>query len=192
MAKKVINKKSRVSVVKKRWYDIHAPQIFDKVLVGQTLAVDPDKIAGRTLVASLAQFIKGAKRQNANVTIRVTEVKAGKCETELEKMELAPPQVKRLVRRAKCRVDDSFVVQTKDEVKVRIKPLLLVKDTVQRSVLSALRATTQKFYTDQAKDLTYNELCNKIFAQETEKTLKQEIRSVYPVSAIYIRAFSKL
>jgi small subunit ribosomal protein S3Ae len=191
MAKKVINKKSRVSVIKKRWYDVLAPVVFDKVLVGQTPAADPEKLPGRKIVANLAQFIKAARRQSATVELLITEVKTGKCETELVKMEVSPPQVKRLVRRAKKRVDDSFVVETKDEVKVRLKPLLLVKDSVQKSVLTGLRAATQKFYQEVAKELTYNELVNKIFLQETEKVLKVELRKVYPVSAVYMRAFVK-
>ncbi|MDP3918552.1 MAG: hypothetical protein Q8Q35_01430 [Nanoarchaeota archaeon] len=192
MAKKLINKKSRVSVVKKRWYNLVSPQVFNSVVFGETPAADPKMLIGRTIKTSLSQFLKGARRSTVGLQFKITEVKGSDCHTEFELMEIMPPNVKRLVKRAKKRIDDSFVVVTKDETKVRLKPILLVKDSVQRGILSDLRKTTQEFYTKFAKELTFNELLNKVLMGDASKDLKSELKKVYPVAIVDMRMLVKL
>ena len=103
-----------------------------------------------------------------------------------------PPNVKRIVKRAKKRVDDSFVVETKDDVKVRLKPMLLVKDNVQHGILTDLRAKCQEYFERVAKENSFNEFTNKIVLGELYKDLKTELKKIYPVSAVEMRAFVKI
>ena len=188
MAKKVITKKARVSVVKKRWYSLEAPKIFNNVVFGETPTSDPKNLVGRSVKTSLKTFVKTGKRQAVEVKLRVSEVKGSSCVTELESLTIPQPMVKRLVRRAKKRVDDSFIVVTKDETKVRLKPMLLVKDNVQHGILTDLRALAKGYYTELAKELTFSELVNKIIQGDSAKELKQQLRKVYPVSIVEMRA----
>ena len=188
MAKKVITKKARVSVVKKRWYSLEAPKMFNNVVFGETPTSDPKNLVGRSVKTSLKTFVKTGKRQAVEVKLRVSEVKGSSCVTELESLTIPQPMVKRLVRRAKKRVDDSFIVVTKDETKVRLKPMLLVKDNVQHGILTDLRALAKGYYTELAKELTFSELVNKIIQGDSAKELKQQLRKVYPVSIVEMRA----
>jgi small subunit ribosomal protein S3Ae len=192
MAKKQINKSSRISVVKKRWYGLEAPKVFDNIPFGETPAADEKMLVGRHVKSSLNAFMRGGKRQNVEVTFRVTEVKAGKCVTEFLKSEILQPYVKRLVKRAKKRFDNSFLVKTKDDVDVRLKPILLVKDTVQKGIGTALRKITEEYYVNVAKELTFNELVNKVLLGETSKELKSKLKQTYPVSIVEMRILQRV
>ncbi len=188
MAKKVITKKARVSVLKKRWYNVEAPKIFNNVVFAETLAVDPKVLVGRGVNTSLANINKGMKKQNLEVKFKIVEVKGNDCKTELVSMNVSAQHVKRLVKRAKKRVDDSFVVETKDKVRVRLKPLLLVRETVQRGVLTELRKETQKYFVDLAKETELNELLNMVLGGEVQKNVKVLLKKVYPVQNVNMRA----
>jgi small subunit ribosomal protein S3Ae len=187
MAKKKITKKARISVVKKRWYPVHAPSLFNDIVVGETPAAEPEKVVGRSVIVNLAKFMRGGRRQNVDVTLRITKIDAGKCHTEFESMAMAGPYVKRLVKRAKSRVDDSFVVTTKDSVKLRLKPLVLLRGTVQRSILTDLRNKTQELLTKEAAELTLNEFINKIILGDFLKSLKPLLKPIYMVHAVDMR-----
>ena len=189
MAKKVITKKTRVSVEKKRWYAVQAPAVFNNVVFGETCATEPGLLQGRGIKTNLGTVLRAIKKQNVEVRFKITGVQGNTCTTELVSMEILPPHVKRLVKRAKKRVDDSFLVTTKDDVKVRLKPMILVKDNVQHSLLTSLRHAAQDFFIRAAQELTFNEFTNKVIMGELYKDLKLTLKRIYPVSAVEMRAF---
>lgn len=192
MAKKVIIQKARVSVAKKRWYTILAPKMLNEFPFAETLAEMPEILVGRTVKTNLSNVLKIGKKQSLEAKFKIVELKGNNCSTELVSLEMLPPHVKRVVKRAKKRVDDSFIVETKDNVKVRIKPMLLVKDKVQNSLLTSLRMNTRLFFEKQAKELTLGELINKILIGDIFRDLKMELKKVYPVTAIELRALEIL
>lgn len=189
MAKKVITKKARVSIVKKRWYAVQAPKVFNTVVFGETLAAEPEFLKGRGIKTNLGTVIRSIKKQNMEVRFKITGLEGNTCTTELVSMEILPPHVKRIVKRAKKRVDDSFVVTTKDDIKVRLKPMLLVKDNVQHSLLTSLRFVARDFFAKVAQETIFNEFVNMILMGDIYKDLKGELKKVYPVSAVEMRAF---
>ena len=91
------------------------------------------------------------------------------------------------MKRAKKRVDDSFVVVTKENIPVRLKPLLLVRENVQHSLLTALRKRTQEYFLTVAKEMEFNDLVNKVISGEILRDLRSELRKVYPVAAVEMR-----
>jgi len=123
------------------------------------------------------------------IRFKIVEVQGNVCLTELVSMEILPPHVKRIVKRAKKRVDDSFLVKTKDDVQVRLKPMILVKDNVQHSLLTSLRHSCQVYFTKVAEESTFNELVNKILVGDVYKDLRAELKKIYPVAGVELRAF---
>src|SRR3989338_8304181 len=189
MAKKVITKKARVSVAKKRWYAVQAPQLFNNVVFGETLAEEAESLQGRGIKVNLGTVLRATKKQNVEVRFKITGAQGNTCTTELVSMEILPPHVKRIVKRAKKRVDDSFLVTTKDDVKVRLKPMILVKDNVQHSLLTSLRFAAREYFVKVAQETSFNEFVNKILMGDIYKDLKVELKTIYPVSAVEMRAF---
>jgi len=192
MAKKKITKKARISVIKKRWYTLKAPKVFDNIPFGETLASDPKLLKGRSIKANLNNFKKGIRRPAMELKFRITDVKGSDCVTDFESLEIMTPFVKRLVKRAKKRIDDSFVVETKDEIKVRLKPLILIKTTIQKGVGSGLRSEANTYFLEKAKEMTFNELVNKVIEGSILKELKGNLKKVYPVANVEIRALVRL
>ncbi|MBT3985514.1 hypothetical protein HOD38_05055 [archaeon] len=185
-------KESRISVKKKRWYSVLAPKILNNVVVGETPAADPSMLVGRTFAVNLSSVMRNMRKQNVEVRFKIKEVKGNECITDFVSYEILPAHVKRLVKRAKCRVDDSFVVETKDKLKVRVKPLILARDTTQKSVAGALRKTAKEMIIERIGKTDYSEFLNKVLVGEVQRDLKTRLRKIYPLSVAEIRAMKRL
>lgn len=187
MAKKY-KKESRISVKKKRWYSVQAPKVLNNVVVGETPSADPALLEGRVVSINMSNVMRNIKKNNLVVKFKIIEVKGNECLTDFVGYEIVPAHVKRLVKRAKCRVDDSFVINSKDGKKVRIKPLLLTRDKTYNSVLSSLRKTAKELLTKKLASMDYNEFLNKLIVGDVQRELKGNLKKVYPLSIVEIRA----
>jgi len=191
MAKKH-KKESRISVKKKRWYSVKAPKVLNNVAVGETPSADPGLLEGRVLSMNLSNVVRNIKKNNLVVKFKIIEIKGNECVTDFVGYEIVPAHVKRLVKRSKCRIDDSFVVESKDKKSVRVKPLLLTRDKTCNSVLSSLRKTAKEHLTKKLASMDYNEFLNKLLVGDIQRELKGNLKKVYPLSIVEIRALKLL
>ena len=140
---------------KKKNYTILARE-FDNIEIGETPASEDNLVMGRTLEISLAELTNDPKTQNIKIKFKIKEVKENKGYAELTKYFMIPTYVKRVVKPAKEKIEDSFEIVTKDNVKVRIKPILLTKALTQHSVLSNLRNKSHEYLNDYSKKMDYS------------------------------------
>lgn len=188
MAKKQITKKTRLSILKKRWYTIHAPALFQESVIAETLTADPALLVGRIVRVNLASLLRGSKRQTVEVRFRITNVQGNACQSAFVGFDILPPYVKRLTKRARRRAEDSFMVETKDAVRLRVKPMLLVRDRVQVGVLTALRHASRTYVEATARELPFSEFLTKALTGDLARDLKTAVKKVYPVVGAEIRA----
>src|SRR3989344_7629474 len=118
---------------KKKWLGIFAGPEFNNAEVGETLANEGAKIIGRTLEVNLANITQDPKSQNIKVKFRIKEVKGNEAHSEFISYKMLSTYVKRVIRPAKEKMDDSFQYMTKDNIKVVIKTLILTKAKTKHS-----------------------------------------------------------
>ncbi len=158
---------------KKKWYTLVAPKEMNQVIIGETLASDPSGLIGRVINANLMTLTNDLKKQNMNMAFKVTNVKESTAETEFVSYSITPAHVKRLAKRSRDKAEDSFRCETKDGKKIAIKPLLLIKNKLQRNVLSSLRMATREVLAKEAKKKTVIELVTAILNKDLQNTVKQ-------------------
>ncbi|MFP4111403.1 MAG: hypothetical protein ACLFPQ_04200 [Candidatus Woesearchaeota archaeon] len=176
---------------KKRWFQIIAPKQFNEAKVGDTTAYEASSLVGKCVTTSLMNLTRDIKKQNYNVRLKVTGIKDNKAITEIDDYQMVPSSIKRMVRRRKDRVDDSFVILTKDNVKVRIKPMILTRSNTNQSVLSSLRKFMKAYLFNKIKDMTYGEFVNLTVNDGFFREIKSNIAKIYPIRTFTIRAFKK-
>ncbi len=177
---------------KKKWYTVVAPKELSSIVIGETPATEVELLKGRTVKANLMTLTNDMKKQNITVTFRITGVKESIAESDLTGYEITPAHVRRLIKRAKDKVEDSFEYETKDGQKIVIKPLLLTKCKAQRGVLTGLRMAARAEIAKEAKKKGFIELVLSIVNNELQKDIKQAIKKVYPVSIVEIRVIKLL
>ncbi len=185
--KQLIKKKAPLSKKKKLWFQIFAPDIFGKAAIGETLVEDSKHMLGKTIQLSLMNLTGDMKKQNVNITFAIDSIEEGKGQCKLIAYEIVPTSIKRLVRRGRMRIDTSFVCQTKDGLKVRVKPFLLTSHETNRSVLTGIRKYATAFIATYFSKYDYDAVLKDIISGKLQAGIKEAVHNVYPIKISEIR-----
>ncbi|MEM3450677.1 MAG: hypothetical protein QW439_03910, partial [Candidatus Woesearchaeota archaeon] len=150
---------------KKKWFDIISPKEFGESVVGETPAYAPDEVVGRVVNINLMNLTGNIRKQNINVKLRITGIKENKhAVTELIEYELMPAFIKRMVRRGRNKIDDSFVVKTSDEKFVRIKPMIITAYSTTKTRTTRIIKLTRYFCAKSASEKDYSAFTSDIIS----------------------------
>jgi len=185
-----IQKKSKIVLrkKKKRWYNILAPKEFGAKHIGETLAEEPSEIVGRVLKVNLMNLTNDYKRQGVNVRFRVESVNDNTALCKTIGCEIVKSHSRRMVRKGADKMDDSFVAETKDKVKLRIKPVLVTRHRVSKPVIKDLRKRAKEFVLGRVKELNVTEVFESVVQYKLQKELKSNLLKICPVGGCDIRA----
>lgn len=183
---------TQIAKKKKKWFSIIAGPEFNNAEVGETLANEDTKITGRTLEVNLANITQDPKSQNIKVKFRIKEVKGNEAHSEFISYKMLSTYVKRVIRPAKEKVDDSFQYETKDNAKIVMKTLILTKAKTKHSILSNLRNKSHELLRDYCKKIDYKNLIIDLVSHNLQKDLKNALKKVYPLSVCEIRMMERL
>lgn len=178
-------------VAKKKWFTIVAPQEFQNAIVGETPAYEAEQVLGRVVVANLYTLTKDMRRQSISIALKVLDIKGTDAHTEVTRYEMNPVHIKRLVRKGRSKIDDSFVAETKDKIKVRIKPLYLTKNIAQKGVITSIRMKSRELLGQELAKQSYSEFVGAVIMGNIMKTIKGDLKKIYPLSIAEIRMFVK-
>ena len=173
--------------IKKKWYNIVSPEMFRDFVIGETFVAEPSIIVGKTLSINLMTLTNDIKKQNINLKFLVNRVENETGIANVVGYELVPSSVRRLVRRGKQRIDPSFVCHTSDNIRVRVKPLLLAAININNSVLKSLRKASIDFITSGISKTSYPDLINSLMSYGLQKELRDHLKKIYPLKICEIR-----
>lgn len=172
---------------KKTWIKIIAPREFRNIEIGESLVYSPEDLIGKNVKVNLSVLLGDLRRQNASIGLKITEAKGSQVSTKITSFEVLPAHVKRMIRTLKNRVDDSFIIISKDKLKLRVKPIMLTRSKTANSVLTAIRKQTREKITKMAAAHSFSDLIGGIIPGRVQKQLRSELSKVYPISNFEIR-----
>jgi small subunit ribosomal protein S3Ae len=172
---------------KKQWYDIVAPKTFGNSVIGHTLVYEPGAMVGKAMSVSLMALTNDIKRQNINIHFEIVSVEDNRGITRVVGYQIVPSSLKRLVRRNSEKMDLSFVCDTADNVKVRIKPLVISRADVKGSIAAKMRNYTIQHVTKAVKKVSFDDLMAELIAHKMQSELRAILSKVYPLKVCEIR-----
>lgn len=181
--------KKQSKKLKKKWFKIVAPKIFNNIEIGETLAVTSDQLATKYVTANLMSITKNVRQQNINVKLKVTSIKDNIAITEVIGYQVMPTAIKRFVRRHVDRIDESFIVATSDGVILRLKPMVLTRFNTKNSVKSLLRIAMKSYFITELKKMRFDEFVGHCVGNRIQKDLSKNLNKIYPVRSVTIRRF---
>ncbi|MBI5073082.1 hypothetical protein HZA99_04650 [Candidatus Woesearchaeota archaeon] len=185
--KPLVKKKAPLTKKKKSWFQIVAPDVFGKAALGETLVEDSKHLLGKTIELSLMSLTGDMKKQNMNVKFAVDQIMEGRGICRVVSYEIAPSSIKRMVRRGRMRVDASIVVQTKDGIKVRVKPFLLTAYETKRSLVAAVRRQVIAFVATYFANSTYDQVFKDVVSGRLQMGVREACKGIYPIRNSEIR-----
>ncbi|MGE0793352.1 MAG: hypothetical protein AB7V77_04220 [Candidatus Woesearchaeota archaeon] len=182
-----IKKNAVIKKGKKKWHPIHAPQLFGEALLGETYVYETSDIEGKYITANLSTITKNMRKQNANIQFKVVKVVEGKGVTKVIGYSMITAAVKRLVKRGRDKIADSFLTKSNDKQIIRVKPLSITANHTTNMIKSACRLETRKIVREFAFTKTAEQLIESIVSGKLQKLVKDGIKKIYPIKSVDIR-----
>ena len=174
-------------VKKKMWYPILAPQAQNSVMLGETYVTETGAAVGRVIHAPLKAITDNMQDANIYLKFKITQADGQNLQTEIRGYYLTPPSIKKMSRRNTVRLDDSFVVATKDGKKLRIKTIGVTIHMAVRSVCSALLRSMREYIAREAAASDFQELIQKLISRSIHAGVKKHVSKIYPLRAFEIK-----
>jgi len=175
-------------IKKKKWFPVVAPKILGGKIIGESLLTDSSLMKNRLLTVNLMNLTGDPKKQNTNVQLHIKNVKDGQGHTEIVKIERLNSFIKRMVRRGRKKIDDSFLGTSGDNKRTRIKTLVITNNYVVHSVATKLRMELRKQIKDILKKSTFEKMVDEILKGAILKELKGKVSKITPVRVVDIRS----
>ncbi len=165
--------------VKKKFFEVQVPLTATKV---KLYATNEEALHNSVVKIDMTKNLRG---KNVELRARVL-LNEGKLDSELISMIIVPSYIRRIMRRGIDYVEDSFEMSCKD-AKFRIKPFMITRSHVSRTVRNEIRTTARKFLESQLSIRSVKEIFSEIMTNKLQKNLSLKVKKIYPLAFCEIR-----
>ncbi len=172
---------------KKHWVPIYAPKAFDSAFLGETLVTEKEQILTKSVTANLMVLADDPRKQAYNLRFDVVSVKDGKAQTQAIGLLMMPAGVKRLIRRNRDKVDDSFLIRIAGGRTLRVKPVLVTKTKASASAQTKMRAAVKAKLQDAWKKMRVDDVIMESIDGKASRLMRDATNRIHPVRSCDIR-----
>lgn len=177
---------------KKKWFQIVGKGELDKKVLGESLAVTPHTLIGKHLSLNLMALTGDPKRQSVTLDFEVVAVDGTSGVAEMVAYRISSSHIKRVVRKAITKVEDSFVVKSKDNTSFRVKPLLISRFRMTKKVSHAIRKKTRELLQHSFASASSENIFSYVISNRLQMDLKKDLKKIFPLAISEIRVLEKL
>jgi ribosomal protein S3AE len=164
---------------------VEIPQInFATAVLARTEA----EVIDRVIVLDLTRFLKG---RGLEARLKISK-NNDRLIGNFFSLKLFSEYIRQMFRPGISYVEDSFVCTSKDGQKLRIKPFLITRRKVHRSVRNALRIKCQEFLKDYVKESLSEDIFFDVITGKLPRDAQKILKRVYPLSLCEIRVLEKV
>ncbi|MFH1770717.1 MAG: hypothetical protein ABH828_04110 [archaeon] len=185
MAKKQVSTKK----IKKKWFPIVAPKMFGGKVLGELLLADANMMKGRHITQNLSNVLNDPKKHSINMQFLIKDVKEGQGITTITKYELISGYIKRLIRRGRTKIVDSFITKSADGKRVRVKTIILTNSYAHKSTQTKIRMNVRELMKKEVAKNTFEKSIEELLKLTIQKEIRKTISKIAPSRNFEIRVF---
>ncbi len=175
---------------RKKWIPIFASGEFDKIKLGESYVHSAKDLLHKQLTLNLMTLTNDPKKQSVNVVFCVNHIEGDCGVADLIGYRMNMAHVRRVVRKGVGRLDDSFTLQSKDNMTFVVKPLLIARYKMKGSVATAIRKKTREHLHHVFQSLKRDGIFLSAISNKLQMDLKSELRKIYPLALSEIRVLN--
>ena len=183
---RVAAKKTKDRWKAKQWYKVTAPPAFNNAVLAETLADEPEKLAQRTVEASLQDLTGDMKQMHVKLYFQVKSVSDLNAQTEFVGHHMTSDYIRRLVRRGNSKIPLVLDLQTKDGSRIRVKPFAVTDRRCQTTQAQQIRRIMGEMLTESATKNTLGGFLQDILVGGLNDRIYQACRKIHPLRRIEI------
>ena len=171
----------------KEWLNILAPDYFDSMELGKTLADERERIVGRRITVSALNLVEDTDKFYMKFFFKIMKLDGTNAITEFDGSECLRDYISRMVLRRVSRIDTVQDLKTKDGKLLRVKGLAVISRKAKRNVQLSVKARIFEIVKSLVEESTLPEFIEELLSDEFKKTVLGEVRRIYPVRNFEIR-----
>lgn len=171
----------------KEWYNVHAPKMFNEMVIGETPAADPELLIGRTAEVTVQDITGDFSKMHIKLKFKITGTDGHEAKTAFIGHDLTSDYVRRLTRRKKTKTDHVVDVLTFDHYTVRIKTMSIAERRIQSSQEEGMRHIIGVTLVEMAEKMTLSDIVKAVISGDLAKDIAKACRVVIPIKRIEIR-----
>lgn len=187
MAKDRAHKKVKDKWKAKEWYRVMAPVMFKNALIAETIADEPGKLKGRIVETTMQELSGDAAKTHFKLRFQINSIKGNEAYTEFVGHSLTSDYIRRLARKRRTKIDETYNVTTKDENKLILKILVLAERKIQASQERSLRNIIKETVEDTSKTKTLDVLVKEITSGGISANIFNKCKCIYPLKRVEVR-----
>jgi len=169
------------SSIKKTFFEVNVPMTSTKVFLYGSSA---DMLVGKVVKIDLTRTLRG---KSLELRFRVKKEGSELTGTPIS-LCLVQSYIRRMMRNRVDYCEDSFKAECKDG-SVTIKPFMITRLKVSRSVLNALRKGSREFIESYLKGRNISEVFSDITTNKIQRELSFKLKKIYPLALCEIKSF---
>jgi len=201
--KKGSKKKAGDPFLKKEWYDIKAPQMFNVRSCGKTLVsktqgtkIASDGLKGRVLEVNLADLNNDEDQSYKKMRLCIEDVQGRNCLTDFHGMSLTRDKQCSLIKKWASLIEGYADVKTTDGFVVRLFVVGFTKrraDQVkvncyaQTAQIKKIRKKMVEIMTAEAASGQLRDLVKKLIPESIGKDIEKQCEGIFPLKDVHIR-----
>lgn len=167
--------------VKKRWFKVYADKTFNNAFLGEIYISSIENALNRPIFSNLSLLTGNYNHQYVNLVFVINKASADGIEARLKRYELQQSFIKRLIRKKRSKITDSFIVKFKDSY-VTIKPLLITISKASKSIGTELRKAVRLEIARLAKEKNFEDFVVEVVEGKIIPNIKKKLSKIYPLS----------
>lgn len=171
----------------KIWYNIIAPEMFESKEIAQIPANEDSNLINRIIKVSLADVTGDMSQLHTTLNFRIKDVKGKSAFTQLIGHELSPSYLKTLVRRRRDVINEVTDVQTKDNVRMRIKVAIFTAKKVSSGGKATIRNNAREEIKERAKEMDFSHLEQEAIFGKFSTRVFNRIKKIVPIKRVEVR-----
>ncbi len=171
----------------KSWYEIHAPEMFNNTVLGETPAEDAGGLQNRVIEVTVQDLIGDFSRMHIKVQFGVDRVAGSKVSTKYLGHNMTSDYIRRLTRRKRSRIDGTFDVKTKDGALIRVKPMAITDRRIQSSKQTAIRKVMHRVIYERASGSKTGDFVKAMIMGDLARDIANACKAVQPIFRIEVR-----
>jgi len=171
----------------KVWYDIMAPDMFDRKKVAETLADEPEKLIGRVAKVTVQDITGDFSKMHIKMSFKINDVRGTEAHTYFIGHDMTSDYVRRMTRRRKSKIDTTVDARTRDDYIIRLKPLAISNNRLRSSQQSAIRLTMENIIGEFATNKNLDEVVKAIISGQLAKQAAVACKPIQPLQRVEIR-----
>ncbi len=165
----------------KDWYNILAPDFFNKKEIGKTLASESKLLLGRKIAVSAVQLTNDFNKYYLKLIFKITQVNGKNALTEFYGSECLRDYISRLVVRRVRRIDTVQDLITKDGRKIRVKTITVIPRRANSSIQKSIAKKIRELVGEIVSNSTLEEFAKNLLGDEVKNKIIKEARKIYPI-----------